>query len=295
MEILEKELEILDNKAILGEKEEKKLNLSCQNLLENLKLEDNDYSNFLVLILRVKYKNDFTNLNMFGLNALDYINNAVNFCETKVVDYKLEDDIIKTIKANLSSKKYVAVVFSDTPLLTRRTFNEILDYFKFKSLCALKFNRGYVFESEYLLNVEKVYNPHVQSFCEEDFLKVYDTKSFADVLSVLKNRILSYHLNNGVIIKDINSTFIDAEVNISPNVIIENGVNILGKTVIKQNSTILSNSKIKNSIVFENCEIENAIIENSILEENVRVCDFSVVKNVTINKNSKIENKNIVG
>lgn len=295
MEILEKELMQKEENFVDTKIEEQKLNLSCQNLLENLKLEDNDYTDFLVLILRVKYKNDFTNLNMFGLNALDYINNAVNFCETKVVDYKLEDDIIKTIKANLSSKKYVAVVFSDTPLLTRRTFNEILDYFKFKSLCALKFNRGYVFESEYLLKVEKVYNPHVQSFCEEDFLRVSDEKSFANVLNVLKNRILSYHLNNGVIIKDINSTFIDAEVNISPNVIIENGVNILGKTVIKQNSTILSNSKIKNSIIFENCEIENAIIENSILEENVRVCDFSVVKNVTITKNSKIENKNIVG
>jgi NDP-sugar pyrophosphorylase family protein len=294
MEILEKEFEFEKDSKIDTKLEEEKLNLSCQNLLDNLKLEDNDYSDFLVLILRVNYKNDFTRLNMYGLNALDYILNAVNFCETKVVDYKLEDDIIKTIKANLNNKKYVAVVFSDTPLITRKTFNEILDYFKFKSLCALKFNRGYVFESDYLLKVEKVYNPHVQSFCEEDFLRVSDTKSFADVLSVLKNRILSYHLSNGVIIKDINSTFIDAEVNIDSGVILENNVILQNKTVIKENAKLL-NCKIKNSIVFKYADIENSILENAIIEENVKICDYSVIKNVTITKDSKIENKNIVG
>ena len=292
MEILEKEIEQINILDSLNKSD--KIDNIGDTLLQKLNME-NDYNDFLVLILKVKYAYDFNNLDMFGLKSLDYVNSSVNFCKTKIVEYNLDDDIIKVVKQNLEDKKYVAVVFSDTPLIKRRTFIEILDYFKFKSLCALKFNRGYVFDCEYLKNTSKVYNPHQQNFTEEDFIKIYDEKSFAEVLSILKNRILTYHLSKGVIIKDLNTTFIDAEVNIDKGVVLDKNVNILGKTVIKENSNIGFNSKIKNAIINKNVIIENSIIENSILEENVKVCDFSVVKNVTINSNKIIENEKIVG
>lgn len=293
IEIIEKDNEILNNKVFETLNSNKSESVG-QALLNKLNME-NDYSDFLVLVLKVKYSQDFTKLDMFGLTGLDYILNSVNFCETKIVEYNLEEDIIKTIKNNLNNKKYVAVVFSDTPLIKKHTFLEILDYFKFKSLCALKFNRGYVFDCEYLKSVEKVYNPQVQYFYEEDFVKVVDEKSFASTLEILKNRILNYHLNKGVIIKDINSTFIDAEVNIDKGVIIENNVNILGKTVIKQNSQIGVNTKIKNAIINENCFIENSIIENAIIKQNSNIKDFCVIKNVTIEENENKSYEKIVG
>ena len=282
IELLEKENEIEKNefKDLINTKNE---NIG-DTLLQKLNLE-NDYNDFLVLILKVKYSQDYASLNMFGLNAIDYITSSVNMCETKIVEYNLEDDIIKVIKRNLNNKKYVAVVFSDTPLIRRHTFLEILDYFKYKSLCALKFNRGYVFDAEYLLSVEKVYNPQVQNFNEEDFIKVVDEKSFAMCLETLKKRILAYHMDRGVIIKDLNSVFIDAEVNIDKGVIIENNVNLQGKTVIKNSCLIGSNVKIKNAIIEENCVIENASIENSIIKQNAKITDFSVIKNVTIEEN----------
>lgn len=291
MEILEKENEQIN---ILESLTNTKVDNIGDTLLQKLNME-NDYNNFLVLILKVKYSQDYNKFDMFGLTSLDYITSSVNFCKTKVVEYNLDDDIIKVIKQNLENTKYVAVVFSDTPLIKRRTFIEILDYFKFKSLCALKFNRGYVFDCEYLKSVEKIYNPHVQNFEEEDFIKVCDEKSFANVLSILKSRILSYHLLNGVIIKDLNSTFIDAEANIDKGVVLENNVSILGKSVVKEGSHIGVNSKIKNAVINKNVVIENAIVENAIIEENARVCDFSVVKNVTVFANKIIENEKIVG
>jgi len=290
IEILEKE-----NKTQKSEFEnlfDSKSESIGETLLKKLNLE-NDYNDFLVLILKIKYSRDFSTLDMYGLNAIDYITSSVNMCETKIVEYSLEDDIIKVIKQNLNNKKFVAVVFSDTPLIRRHTFLEILDYFKFKSLCALKFNRGYVFDAVYLKSVEKVYNPQVQNFSEEDFIKVVDEKSFAVCLETLKNRILTYHLNKGVIIKDLNSTFIDAEVNIEDGVVINNNVNLQGKTVVKQNTNIGSNVKIKNAIIEKDCFIDNSIIENSIIKENAIITDFSVIKNVTIEANEKITGENI--
>lgn len=293
MEILEKESKmILENKQY--ELENKTKDINMQTLIKNLNTRI-DYSNFLVLILKVKYNTDFSNLNMYGLKGLDYIKSAVNICETKIVDYDFNEDIIKKIKQNLNEKKYVAVVFSDTPLITRHTFLEILDYFKYKSLCALKFNRGYVFETEYLKSVEKVYNPQVQNFTEEDFIKVTDQKSFTYCNEILKNRILRYHISNGVIIEDLNSCFIDAEVNIESGVTICPNVCLKGKTTIKENSYVGFNSFIKDSLINKNCKIENSILENSVIELNCKVLDYSVIKNAKLNENSIVSNENIIG
>lgn len=265
-----------------------------ETLLKKLNLE-NDYNDFLVLILKVKYSQDFLNFDIFGKTSLDYIFNAVSFCKTKIVEYNLEEDILKVIKQNLEDKKYVAVLFSDTPLLKRQTFFEILDYFRFKKLCALKFNRGFCFECEYLKSVDKIYNPQVQDFCEEDFFKVTDEKSFTLALNILKNRIISFHQNNGVIIKHPESTFIDASVNIEKGVVLENNVNILGNTTIKSNSKIGYNSSIKNCIIEKNCQIENSSILNTIIKENCKILDFCVIKNVTIDAGNTKTNEKIIG
>ncbi|MBE5745740.1 MAG: hypothetical protein E7359_00420 [Clostridiales bacterium] len=289
IELLEKEIE---------EKSENLFNLKEKNigetLLQQIKLE-NSYNDFLVLILKVKYNLDFSNLNMFGLKGIDYIKSAVSICETKVVDYNLEDDVLKIIKQNANNKKFVAVVFSDTPLLTKHTFMEILDYFMFKKLVALKFNRGYVFDVEYLNSVQKVYNPQIQNFNEDDFIKVCDEKSFAYCLDVLKNRILSYHLSRGVIIENLNTTFIDAEVNIDRGVIIKPNTFILGKTVIKQNSIIGESANIKNAIVEENSIVQNSILENAVVLKNSKIIDYSIIKNTSIDENKIVSNEKIIG
>lgn len=278
---------------IIEKENEEKLENIGDTLLQKLNLE-NSYNDFLVLILNVKYKHDFANLDMYGLKGIDYIKNAVSFCEYKIIDYDLNDDIIKFIKQNASDKKFVAVLFSDTPLVKKQTFMEILDYFMFKKLVALKFNRGFVFETEYLKSVEKIYNPQVQNFSEEDFIKVCDEKSFAYSLDVLKNRILTYHLNRGVIIENLQSTFIDALVNIDSGVIIKPNSFILGKTVIKNNVKILENSYIKNAVIEENSTIQNSIIENSAILKNCKVTDFCVIKNAVIEENQIISNEKII-
>ena len=98
VEILEKENEtILEDKINI---EVKNKDINMQTLIENLNTRI-DYSDFLVLILKVKYKTDYSNLNMYGLKGLDYIKNAVSICETKIVDYDFNEDIIKKIKQNM--------------------------------------------------------------------------------------------------------------------------------------------------------------------------------------------------
>lgn len=285
MEILELEKEI-ENKYKL---EENKENL-VGTLLQNLK---DDYTDFLVMILKPKYKTDYYNLEMFGIKGIDYILNAVQDFEIKQVELNLDDDVIKVIKQNLNSKKYVLVLYADTPLIKKQTIINILDYFLIKKLCALSFNRGYCFDTNYLKNVDKIYNPQTQEFEEEDFIKVDSSKSFSSCLEILKNRIISYHQQNGVIFENTNSCYIDAKVNIEKGVIIKNNVTILGKSIVRENS-ILYNCSLNRVILEKNTIIENSIIENSVVGMGAKIKDYSIIKNASVKENSVLTNEKIL-
>ncbi len=272
--------------------EKEKTNDMVSKILGELSLEE-DYNNILVLILKPSYEKDYSSLEMFAVKGIDYIKNAcVNF-ETKIVDIDSKDDIINVIKHNLNNKKYVLTLFSDTPLLTKKTVHEIIDYFLIKKLCSLKFNRGFMFETDYLKKTEKIYNPLEQNFFEEDFFKVFDLKSFSVALKILKSRIISYHQSKGVVFLDPDSCAVDAVVNIESGVIVGENVKICGKSVVKENCKL--NSCCLNKVILEkNVCVENSIIKNSVILENCVIEDYSVIKNQTIKENKMISNEKIV-
>lgn len=271
------------------EKEEKKYDFDFQNLFSVEKL-NSDKEDFLVLILKTTYKINFYSQKMFGLCGIDYILGAVNGYETKIVQFNKDQDVIDVIKQNLNSKKYVLVLFSDTPLITKNTINEIVEYFLIKGLCALKFNRGYCFQTDYLKGVEKVYSPNEQTFCEEDFLVVKDSISFSCCVNVLRKRIVEYHQNEGVLFLSPSTVSLDANANLDAGVIVGENVIVQDKCVIKTGCK-LSCCTLKKVILDENCEVCNSVIENSVVQKNCKICDFSVIKNKTILENNIISNE----
>lgn len=277
---------------IIETKEQTKEQNLASKILGELSLEE-DYKNVLVLVLRPNYSFDFSSLEMFSIKGIDYVLSACSVFQTKVVDFDVKNDIIETIKQNLNEKKYVLVLFSDTPLLTKKTVLEIVDYFLIKKLCSLKFNRGFMFETNYLKSVEKIYNPLEQNFFEEDFLKVFDCQSFSSALNVLKRRIISYHQSNGVLFEDEASAFIDAMVNIEKGAIIGENVKILGKSVIKQNCKLCC-CTLDKVILENNVKVENSIIKNSVILENSTISDYSVIKNQTVQQESNISNEKLI-
>lgn len=284
-------MEILEIEKSIEEKYGKEIESEnlAKSLLSNLK---DDYTDFLVLLLKPNYSVDYSNLEMCGIKGIDYITSAVQDYEIKKVDYNLEDDVIYTIKQNLNDKKYVLVLFTDTPLIKKQTITNIIDYFLIKKLCALSFDRGYCFETNYLKSVDKIYNPQTQNFDEEDFIKVDSSKSFSLALDVLKNRIISYHQQNGVIFENSSSAFIDATVNIEKNVIIKNNVTILGKSIIRENCKLI-NSTLNRVIVEKDAIVENSIIESSVIGMGAKIKDFSIIKNANVKENSVLSNEKL--
>lgn len=251
------------------------------------------------------------NLEICGKSLLSWVTRA---CPTRpIVLEKLNgDSVIETIRPYLTSSEYTLVLFADTPLMTRSNINGIMDFVVTRGLNVCKLTRGYVFRTEYIKRVGEIYTPQTYYFEEEDFMMVSSLSQLSIIADIMKNRILSYHMNNGVVFKDAATTFISGDACIGKGTVIEGCTCLYGKIIIGENCKIGAGSKlentriydntkigsaiIKNSVVKENCEIgENVVIEKScMIKENCTLLNNIVLSGVVIEENSKIENGKII-
>lgn len=272
---------------------EEKQDILKELKLEEIKLYDDDNTDVFVMLLKTKL--DLCNIDILGKSSLEWLRNSLKGYNFKEFDYNNED-IVRFVKENVFNKKIVVVLFSNMPLLTKQTIDNYIEYFKIKKLSTLKMPRGFIFDFQYLLTVDKVYNPQVVNLFEEDFISLNSLTDLNLVYNAMKKRILNFHENNGVIIYDENSTIIEAEVNINSGVKIYPNNTILGETYLSNGVVLKGGNKIENSIIKDDCIIENSVIDNCIVEENSKVLDYSVIKNkVVISENSTICNKTILG
>lgn len=127
---------------------------------------------------------------------------------------------------------------------------------------------------------ERIYSSASGNLCtKDDFFRVNNAESLIHAQAVLKNRILGYHLSQGVQILDLVNTNIDADVQIAPDVIVYPFNTILGRSSIGKNTILYPNNTIIDSGIGDNCKIYNSVIERSKIRDNSRIEPFSYVKN----------------
>ncbi|MCK9574460.1 MAG: hypothetical protein WCX32_02555 [Clostridia bacterium] len=211
------------------------------------------------------------NLELCGKKMYEWVVLAVGQAKTTIVPCEITDDLISLVKPYLTNCKYTAVLYSDTPLLSKKTFLEIIEYVSIKQLNVCKLSRGYIFNTTYLKSTDKIYAPQTHYFEEEDFLAVYNFKQLAIISDILKNRILNYHMKEGVRFIDPSSTFIDADVLIGSSTVVYSNNHLLGTTQIGENCTLESGNFLVNSLINNNVTLYNSRIENSSIGNNSKI------------------------
>jgi len=147
----------------------------------------------------------------------------------------------------------------------------------------------------------------------EEIIGVNSREQLAYASKIMQKRINRYHLDNGVTIVDPDSTYIEPNVSIGYDTIIFPGAEIERGSRIGENCIIRGITRISNSIIGDNCEIESTLIESSIvgnnchigpfahlrpncrLEDNVKIGNFVEIKNSSIGENSKAAHLSYVG
>ena len=249
--------------------------------VENLK---EDYNKNDVLAIVLLYRNsNFNgiikpyNLDICGKKMFEWVCESVGGFETKTIACDENSNIVPLIKPLLNGKKTTIVLYSDTPLLTRQTIGEVLNYFEISHLNVLKLERGWVFNTEYISGADSVSSVLSRDFGKRDFERVFDASSLEKAKSILNNKILDFHLKNGVLIESKATTFVDA------TAIIENGAKIgpnniiKGETYIGKNVVLGPNNVIISSIISAGCEINSSHIKNSKISENMIVGPFEII------------------
>ncbi|MEG0318940.1 MAG: sugar phosphate nucleotidyltransferase, partial [Niameybacter sp.] len=92
----------------------------------------------------------------------------------------------------------------------------------------------------------------------DDILGVNSRAQLADATAIMKQRINTKHMDNGVTLIDPQNTYIDPTVSIGKDTIIEPGCILEGETTVGENCTIGFNTKIKNCSVADEVCIESS-------------------------------------
>lgn len=147
----------------------------------------------------------------------------------------------------------------------------------------------------------------------EETIGVNSRVQLSQVESILRNRINTKHMENGITLIDSSSTYIGVDVQIGRDTIIYPGNVIEGNTVIGENCILYPNSRISDSVIENNVGIQSSVIlqsrignnttvgpfayirPESVIGNDVRVGDFVEIKKSTIGDNTKVSHLTYIG
>ena len=147
----------------------------------------------------------------------------------------------------------------------------------------------------------------------EETIGVNSRVQLSQVEEIMRTRINTKHMDNGVTLIDPKSIYIGGDVEIGQDTVIYPGNVIEGDTKIGNNCTLYPNSRISNSIIGDGVDIQSSVIldskigskttvgpfayirPESIIGEKVRVGDFVEIKKSTIGHNTKVSHLTYIG
>ncbi len=242
--------------------------------------QTNNKISALILLTENKFfapKENPWQLKLLGRTMQEWVTMACEGIDYTCVRYDGKSDILEVVRENLTDSEYTLVLFSDTPLIRKKTIEEVLEYCFIKNMSVCKLTRGYVFKNDFVKNAVELYTAEPQYFEEEDFMTAYNFKQLMIIEEVMKNRVLSFHMKNGVRIIDAGAVSIDADVTIEGGVEIYPNNRIYGKTFIGRNTILMPNNTIENSYLGEGCKVEYSCLKNVELPSFTKVGPFEKI------------------
>ena len=166
------------------------------------------------------------------------------------------------------------------------------------------------------IEIIKSISDSIDVFCADDpdeFLGINDKIQLAYANKIMQRRINDMHMKNGVIMQQPDLVFISGEVQIAQDTIICPNVYLEGKTVIGKNCVIGPDTRIVDSCISDQVQIQYSVVlesqikdntkvgpfayirPNSFIDSKVKIGDFVEVKNSNISSGTKISHLTYVG
>lgn len=152
-----------------------------------------------------------------------------------------------------------------------------------------------------------------QTLNSEEIMGVNSRRQLMEADTIMRKKIAEKHMEQGVTIINPEHTYIEPDVKIGIDTIIHPGATLKGNTVIGEDCVIGQNTRIENSVIKDQVEIQSSVIINSQVDESttigpfayirpgsnigkaVKIGDFVEIKNATIGDGSKASHLAYVG
>lgn len=112
----------------------------------------------------------------------------------------------------------------------------------------------------------------------EETLGVNDRVALSQAEQILRKRINEKHMRNGVTIIDPLTTFIEADVQIGQDTVINPGSFIKGKSIIGQDCLVGPNTEISNCEIGDGTEVLQSVVHESSIGSFVKIGPFAHVR-----------------
>ncbi len=129
-----------------------------------------------------------------------------------------------------------------------------------------------------LVNLATAAGLRVHAVLAEDETEVQgvnDRQQLAAAEAVVRRRILDSLMLSGVTIVDPNTTYIESQVHIEPDVTIQPGCHLRGSTRIARGSEIGPNTLLLDSDIGADCRVWFSVLEGAVVGARVRIGPFS--------------------
>ncbi|MBE6062568.1 MAG: bifunctional UDP-N-acetylglucosamine diphosphorylase/glucosamine-1-phosphate N-acetyltransferase GlmU [Clostridium butyricum] len=123
----------------------------------------------------------------------------------------------------------------------------------------------------------------------EETIGVNSRVQLAEAEEILRNRINLMHMENGVTLIDPKTTYIGIDVEIGKDTIIYPNNILEGNTKIGNNCILYQNSRIVDSVIGNEVDVQSSVILNSNIGDNTTVGPFAYIRpETTIGKHARI-------
>ncbi len=109
-------------------------------------------------------------------------------------------------------------------------------------------------------------------------LGVNDRVALATAEAVMRKRINEKHMINGVTVTHPDATYIDIDVEIGAEAVIEANVVLKGQTVIGERTVLTNGTRVRDAKIAADVIISNSDIEESLIEEGVTVGPYAHIR-----------------
>ena len=226
-----------------------------------------------------------------GLYAQDNLPEAAHISDEKEAD---------------SAYDLIAVLYNDTPLCDKAYIEEKCEQMQKGNIAKCYIGDGYIAD-------RKASSMSTITSEEEKALKISSLADIARMYAIIKRATAKKWLDNGVLIMDEVTTYIDPRVIIGKGSVIHPMNCLQGTTVIGENATVYPYNTLIDTFISDNTDVRSSLCvqafvgknctlgpfaclrKGAIIGDNCRVGDYVEIKNSTLKDNVKAAHLAYIG